>query len=61
MGLRVGLLDLDIYGPSLPIILGLNEQPKMTQDNKLIPLEKFGVKLFSPEVSPLLALYSTTV
>ena len=46
-GLKVGLLDLDIYGPSLPIILGLNEQPKMTQDNKLIPLEKFGLKLMS--------------
>ena len=46
-GLKVGLLDLDIYGPSLPIILGLNEQPKMTEDNKLIPLEKFGLKLMS--------------
>ena len=46
-GLKVGLLDLDIYGPSLPIILGINEQPKMTKDNKLIPLEKFGLKLMS--------------
>ncbi|MFL2983292.1 MAG: Mrp/NBP35 family ATP-binding protein [Candidatus Neomarinimicrobiota bacterium] len=46
-GYKVGLLDLDIYGPSLPIILGINEQPKMTQDNKLIPLDKFGLKVMS--------------
>ena len=46
-GKKVGLLDLDIYGPSLPILLGLNEQPKMTKDNKLIPLIKFGMKVMS--------------
>ena len=46
-GKKVGLLDLDIYGPSLPIVLGLNEQPEMTQDKKLIPLEKFGMKVMS--------------
>jgi len=46
-GKKVGLLDLDIYGPSLPIILDLNEQPKMTQNKKLIPLEKFGIKVMS--------------
>ena len=46
-GKKVGLLDLDIYGPSLPIIFGLNEQPQMTQDKKLIPLEKFGMKVMS--------------
>ena len=46
-GKKVGLLDLDIYGPSLPIVLGIQEQPKMTQDKKLIPLEKFGMKVMS--------------
>ncbi len=46
-GKNVGLLDLDIYGPSLPIIFDLNEQPKMTQENKLVPLEKFGIKIMS--------------
>ena len=46
-GLKVGLLDLDIYGPSLPIALGLNEQPGMTNDKKLIPLEKYGMKVMS--------------
>ena len=46
-GHTVGLLDLDIYGPSLPIILGINEHPKMTQDRKLIPLEKYFMKVMS--------------
>jgi ATP-binding protein involved in chromosome partitioning len=46
-GRKVGLLDLDIYGPSLPIALNLFEQPKMTQNKKLIPLEKFGMQVMS--------------
>ena len=44
---KVGLLDLDIYGPSLPIILGLSEQPKVTSERKLIPLEFRGMKVMS--------------
>ena len=46
-GLRVGLLDLDIYGPSLPIILGFNQKPNMTEKNRLIPLERYGMKVMS--------------
>ena len=46
-GTKVGLLDLDIYGPSLPIALALFEQPKMTQNKKLIPLEKYGMQVMS--------------
>lgn len=46
-GKKVGLLDLDIYGPSLPIVLGINEQPQMTQDKKLVPLQKFGMEVMS--------------
>ncbi|HIC38770.1 MAG TPA: MRP family ATP-binding protein [Candidatus Marinimicrobia bacterium] len=46
-GHKVGLLDLDIYGPSLPIILGFNESPKLTQDKKLIPLDRYGMKVMS--------------
>ena len=46
-GKKVGLLDLDIYGPSMPIVLGINEQPLMTENKKLIPLEKFGMKIMS--------------
>ena len=46
-GEKVGLLDLDIYGPSLPILFGIKEQPKMSEDNKLIPIKKFGMELMS--------------
>jgi len=46
-GYQVGLLDLDIYGPSLPILLGINERPVMTPEKKLIPLQKFGMKVMS--------------
>ena len=43
---KVGYLDLDIYGPSLPIMIGANAQPNL-KDNKLTPIEKFGVKFMS--------------
>lgn len=46
-GLRTGILDLDIYGPSLPILLGIHERPQITEERKLIPLEKFGMKTMS--------------
>lgn len=46
-GHKVGLLDLDIYGPSMPIILGINQQPDLTQDKKLIPLDHMGMKIMS--------------
>ena len=44
---RVGLLDLDIYGPSLPMLVGLNQQPEITPEKKLIPLDKFNIRLMS--------------
>ena len=44
---KVGILDLDIYGPSLPMVAGINETPKITQKKKLIPIEKFNMKLMS--------------
>ncbi|NQV38347.1 MAG: Mrp/NBP35 family ATP-binding protein [Candidatus Marinimicrobia bacterium] len=46
-GHSVGLLDLDIYGPSLPIILGINKSPIITKDRKLIPLDHMGMKVMS--------------
>jgi len=46
-GNKVGLLDLDIYGPSLPIIFGINHKPEMSADNKLIPILKYGIKVMS--------------
>jgi ATP-binding protein involved in chromosome partitioning len=45
-GAKVGLLDADIYGPSIPLMMGLNERPKLS-NQKLIPLEAHGVKVMS--------------
>ena len=46
-GYTVGLLDLDIYGPSLPTILGVNEHPQITAHKKLVPLDCYGLKVMS--------------
>ena len=46
LGLDVGLLDADIYGPSVPKLLGLNKKPE-TDGKKLRPLEAFGIKAMS--------------
>jgi len=45
-GYNVGLVDADIYGPSLPRLTGLNQMPEL-EDNFMIPHSKFGVKLMS--------------
>ena len=48
LGARVGLLDCDIYGPSIPLMMGINGRPAVTEDDeKLIPLENHGIKLMS--------------
>lgn len=46
LGLKVGLLDADIYGPSIPTMLGVSGQP-MSDGKRIQPLERFGVKLMS--------------
>ena len=46
-GLKVGLLDADIYGPSVPRMMGIAEKPNATADKKLIPHEKYGIKTMS--------------
>lgn len=46
-GAKVGLLDTDIYGPSIPTMLDLFEQPNITTQKKLLPLEKHGLKIMS--------------
>ncbi|MDR2862584.1 MAG: Mrp/NBP35 family ATP-binding protein, partial [Puniceicoccales bacterium] len=43
---RIGLLDCDIYGPSVPLMLGLHERPEIRGD-ALVPLERHGVKVMS--------------
>jgi ATP-binding protein involved in chromosome partitioning len=45
-GARVGLLDADVYGPSVPMMLGIHEEPEH-RDGRIIPLVKFGLKLMS--------------
>ncbi len=45
-GATVGLIDCDIYGPSIPLMFNINEKPRM-HNQKLMPLEKYGVKVMS--------------
>ena len=47
-GLRVGLLDADIYGPSQPLMMGDEEyKPELNEQKQLIPLQKYGLKIMS--------------
>jgi len=46
-GLKVGLLDADIYGPSIPRLLGISGKPEATPEKKLAPMQKFGLKIMS--------------
>jgi len=46
-GAKVGLMDADVYGPTIPVLLGSNELPEVTLDKKIIPLEKHGIKFMS--------------
>ncbi len=45
-GAKVGLMDADVYGPSIPTILGINEKPQQI-NNCIIPVEKYGLKVIS--------------
>ncbi len=47
LGLKTGLLDADIYGPSVPRLLGITEKPRSRDGKKLEPIEKFGLKTMS--------------
>lgn len=46
-GAKVGLVDTDIYGPSIPMMFGVNERPDISVRRKIVPLEKYGVKILS--------------
>ncbi len=47
LGLRVGLLDADIYGPSVPRLTGIRDKPQLNDERKMIPLARFGLSIMS--------------
>ena len=47
LGLKVGLLDADIYGPSIPRLTGLRDKPELNREQKIIPLTRFGLSIMS--------------
>ena len=47
LGHKVGLLDADVYGPNVPLMLGTSAQPKVLADNRIVPLEVHGLKVIS--------------
>jgi len=47
IGLKAGIMDADIYGPSQPRLLGLSGKPHVTEQNKLRPMEGYGLKAMS--------------
>ncbi|WP_049925323.1 Mrp/NBP35 family ATP-binding protein [Halopiger goleimassiliensis] len=47
LGARVGLFDADVYGPNVPRMVDADEPPQATEDETLVPPEKYGVKLMS--------------
>ena len=46
-GLKVGILDADVYGPSMPRLLGIADEPTVGPNNEILPLEAYGVKVMS--------------
>ena len=46
-GLRVGILDADIYGPSMPRLLAIKDRPELEGDNVLKPVQKYGLEVMS--------------
>jgi ATP-binding protein involved in chromosome partitioning len=49
-GARVGLMDMDVYGPNVPLMLGAGEARPEVEEGKLLPIEAYGVKLMSMAV-----------
>lgn len=47
MGYKVGLMDGDLYGPSIPLMFGIHDQPYANDEGKIVPFERHGVKLIS--------------
>lgn len=47
MGNRVGLLDADVYGPNVPLMTNVNQQPRVLGENRIEPLQNYGIKIIS--------------
>lgn len=46
-GARVGLMDADVYGPSVPLMMGVQNERPLAQNQKIVPIERFGVRMMS--------------
>ena len=44
---KIGLLDADIYGPSIPKLLDIKDKPQISESKKIIPYQKYGIKVMS--------------
>src|SRR5580693_6176453 len=47
MGAAVGLMDADVYGPNVPLMLGTEEEPRAISDRQILPVEAYGLRLIS--------------
>jgi ATP-binding protein involved in chromosome partitioning len=47
LGMRVGLMDADVYGPSVAIMVGAGRQVRVTPQRRIVPLERFGIRYIS--------------
>src|ERR1700739_1068235 len=47
LGHKVGLMDADVYGPNMPIMLGSNAEPRATEQQRIIPVQAQGLKMIS--------------
>jgi len=47
MGAAVGLMDADVYGPNVPLMLGTEEQPRALSERQILPVEAYGLKMIS--------------
>ena len=47
LGHKVGLLDADVYGPNVPLMLGSSVTPELSPESRIIPVERYGLKVMS--------------
>src|SRR6204780_1785001 len=47
LGAKVGVMDADVYGPNVPVMMGTDEQPRAVNEKTIIPVEAYGVKMIS--------------